>query len=74
MIHGFKRILLGLLWAPRVVCVVFSVKDIEGCVDPQDRIFIVQSRPQAVVSSVPLLTQWFCWSLSLWKMASYHWE
>ena len=19
-------------------------------------------------------TQWFCWSLSLWKMASYHWE
>ena len=23
---------------------------------------------------VPHCTQWFCWSLSLWKMASYHWE
>ena len=24
--------------------------------------------------SVPYYPQWFCWSLSLWKMASYHWE
>ena len=23
---------------------------------------------------VPHCTQWFCWSLSVWKMASYHWE
>ena len=23
---------------------------------------------------VPQKTQWFCWSLSLWNMASYHWE
>ena len=25
-------------------------------------------------NSVAHCTQWFCWSLSLWKMASYHWD
>ena len=38
--------------------------------------FRLADRKQMGVSenSVPHCTQWFCWSLSLWKMASYHWE
>ncbi|CAJ1410231.1 unnamed protein product [Effrenium voratum] len=46
--HSFRQTLLSkLAEAGRAVEKAFgSPQDIEGCVDPQDRIFIVQSRPQ----------------------------
>ena len=47
----------------------------------QGHVIMFQNRSPATGQSrflwkccVPRNTHWFCWSLSLWKMASYHWE